>query len=151
MHDRLDRLQTTLYDEIPLSVALGLRVVSYIDGCVTLDAPLAPNINHKDTVFAGSLNAVATLAGWSLLWLLLDEAALTGKIVIQDSTIEYRHPVAADFAARCCLPTPAQLQRFLLTLRKRQRARLLLDVEIVQHAAVAVRFSGRYVVELVPH
>jgi thioesterase domain-containing protein len=148
MIDRLHRLQSTLHSEIPLSAALGLRVVSYVDSCVTLEAPLAPNINHKDSAFAGSLNAVATLTGWSLLWLLLDEAALPGKIVIQDSAIEYRAPVVADFAVRCRLPEAAQLQRFLLTLRKRQRARLALTAQIVQGDAVAVYFSGRYVVQL---
>ena len=148
MIDRLHRLQTTLHREIPLSAALGLRVMSYVDGCVTLEAPLAPNINHKESAFAGSLNAVATLTGWSLLWLLLDEAALAGKTVIQDSAIVYRAPVAADFAARCWLPEPAQLQRFLLTLRKRRRARLALTAQIGQGDLVAVHFSGRYVVQL---
>jgi thioesterase domain-containing protein len=54
-----------------------LLVDSYDQGRLTLKAPFAPNINDKGTVFAGTLNAVATLAGWSLLWLILREHNLT--------------------------------------------------------------------------
>jgi thioesterase domain-containing protein len=146
--DALRRLQATLHAEIPISEEIGITVGAYDDGCLALHAPLAPNINHKDTAFAGSLNAVATLAGWSLIWLLLDEARLPGKIVIQDSAIEYLRPVTSDFAARCRLPEADELSRFLMILRKKARARLQLQATISQEDRMAVRFSGRYVVHL---
>jgi thioesterase domain-containing protein len=145
--DALRRLQATLHTEIPISKEIGITIGAY-NRCLVLHAPLAPNINHKDTAFAGSLNAIATLAGWSLLWLLLDEVSLRGKIVIQDSTIEYLRPVAGDFAARCCLPESAELARFLAILRKKARARLQLQATISEQDRVAVRFTGRYVVHL---
>jgi thioesterase domain-containing protein len=146
--DALCRLQATLHAEIPISKEVGITVGAYDNGCLVLRAPLAPNINHKDTAFAGSLNATTTLAGWSLVWLALDEAALHGKIVIQDSTIEYLRPVTADFAARCCLPTSDELARFLTILRKKARARLQLQATISEAGHMAVRFTGRYVVQL---
>lgn len=146
--DALCRLQATLHTEIPISKDIGITVGPYNDGCLVLHAPLAPNINHKDTAFAGSLNAVATLAGWSLVWLTLDEAALSGKIVIQDSEIEYVQPVTSDFAARCCLPESDELSRFLTILRKKARARLQLHATIVEEDRLVVRFTGRYVVHL---
>ncbi len=113
------RLQATLHSEIPLSQAIGIAVHSYDDGCLALRAPLAPNINHKDTAFAGSLNALVTLTGWSLIWLLLDAEALRGKIVIQDSTIRYLRPVTQDFVARASLPPAEEIARFLLLLREK--------------------------------
>jgi thioesterase domain-containing protein len=146
--DALRRLQAILHTEIPISKEIGITAGSYDDGCLVLHAPLAPNINHKDTAFAGSLNAVATLAGWSLVWLVLDEAALRGKIVIQDSTIEYLAPVTGDFAARCCLPESGELARFLTMLRKKARARLPLQAIMLDEDRVVVRFTGRYVVHL---
>ena len=146
--DALRRLQATLHTEIPISKEIGITVGAYDDGCLVLHAPLAPNINHKDTAFAGSLNAVATLAGWSLVWLVLDEAALSGKIVIQDSAIEYLRPVTSDFAARCCLPGSDELSRFLTILRKKARARLQLQATIVEEDRMVIRFTGRYVVHL---
>jgi thioesterase domain-containing protein len=146
--DALPRLQATLHSEIPLSKAIGIAVGTYDNGCLTLQAPLGPNINHKDTAFAGSLNALVTLAGWSLTWLVLDAARLSGKIVIQDSTIHYLHPVTQDFVARCCQPEAGDLARFLIMLRKKGRARLELQAAIHEAGACAVSFSGRYVVQL---
>ena len=134
------------FGEIPLSQALGLRVVSG-DGGLTLHAPLAPNINHKDTAFAGSLNAVLTLAGWGLLWLLLERAELRAKVVIQDSQVDYLRPVTADFTAVCAEPADEVVERFLTTLRRHGRARLALDATISERGDVAVRFCGRYVVQ----
>ena len=95
-----------------------------------------------------SLNALVTLAGWSLIWLVLDTARLSGKIVIQDSTIQYLRPVTQDFVARCCQPETGDLARFLTMLRRKGRARLGLQAEIHEADACAVSFSGRYVVQL---
>jgi thioesterase domain-containing protein len=144
--EALRRLQDVLYAEIPISRALGLRVVSG-DGGLALCAPLAPNINHKDTAFAGSLNAVLTLAGWGLLWLLVDRARIPAKVVIQDSQIAYLYPVTADFTAVCDQPPAALEERFLATLRRHGRARLELHAAISEQGRAVVRFSGRYVVQ----
>lgn len=146
MTDALRRLQDVLSVEIPLSRALGLRVVSD-NGGLTLHAPLAPNINHKDTAFAGSLNAVLTLAGWGLLLLLLERAQLHAKVIIQDSQVDYLRPVTADFTAVCAAPAAEAVERFLTTLRRHGRARLALDATISEDGHVAVRFRGRYVVQ----
>lgn len=124
-----------------------MQVESYNGETLILHAPLAPNINHKQTAFAGSLNAVITLAGWGLLWLILKEENIAGKIVIQDSTINYLQPVVADFRAVCRRPDPAQLQRFLNILKKKGVARLELEavIETEPEKTLLVTFSGRYV------
>jgi thioesterase domain-containing protein len=144
---QLRSLQDTLATEIPISRAIGLTVAGFDNRILTLSAPLAPNINHKDTAFAGSLNAVLTLAGWSMLWLIARSAAIPAKVVIQDSTIRYLHPVTRDFAAECRLPASAEIDRFLLMLRKKGRARMELAAEIREEGRQAVAFSGRYVVQ----
>src|SRR6476646_8042129 len=90
--DDLRALQAVLDHDIPISAALGLKVAGFDAGTLRLAAPLAPNINHKDTAFAGSLNAVLTLAGWSLLWLIARSAGMPAKVVIQDSAIRYLRP-----------------------------------------------------------
>jgi thioesterase domain-containing protein len=145
--DQLRALQATLATEIPISNAIGLTVVNCDQDGMTLAAPLAPNINHKDTAFAGSLNAVLTLAGWSLIWLIVYTQGIPAKVVIQDSAIRYLRPVTRDFAARCRMPEPREVERFLLMLRKKGRARLELQAEIEENSTIAVAFSGRYVVQ----
>ena len=144
----LAQLQTTLNSQIPLTRALGLQVTGYSEQGLELTAPLQPNINHKDTAFAGSLNALTTLAGWGLIWLLLHEAELRGKIVIQDSTISYLKPVSTDFKASCKLPEPAVVARFLTLFQRKGKSRLELETVIYnEKAEIAVAFKGRYVVQ----
>lgn len=139
-------LQETLHHEIPLSQAMGLTVSAYDGASLTLRAPLAPNINHKSTAFAGSLNALTTLAGWGLIWLITHEQELPSVIVIQESATRYLRPVGQDFVATCHTPPARQIERFLTALRERGRARLPLVVEILgRDGEVAVTFTGRYV------
>lgn len=143
----LPELQATLYAEIPLSQAMQLEVGLKEPSQVLVTAPLAPNINHKDTAFAGSLNAALTLAGWSCVWLLVRDAELEGKIVIQDSAIKYHRPVTTDFTAQCAFPAAAERDRFLRVFRRRGAARLELTATIQELGRLAVSFVGRYVVQ----
>ncbi len=148
MHDRLQELQEILAREIPITQHLGISIESYDDAGLTLKAPLQQNINHKSTAFAGSLNALLTLAGWGLLWLILKERDLHAQIVIQESISSYLRPVTRDFSARCHKPDPTHIARLETTLRKKGKARLELQSEIREGDIVAVTFSGRYVIFL---
>jgi thioesterase domain-containing protein len=146
MDELLLELQQVLNHEIPLTHHLGLRVQRYdaVDG-LSLWAPISPNLNHKSTAFAGSLNAVLTLSGWSLVWLLLKQWEMSGTVVIQECTCHYLHPVHEDFVAQCRLPEPDTLNRFEAQMRSRRKGRIELSVEICQHEELAVSFRGRYV------
>jgi len=149
MTNLVQALQETLEHEIPLTQHLELRVISYDDSGLTLRAPLAPNINHKRTAFAGSLNALVTLAGWGLLWLILQEQEIPARVVIQDSSCSYRRPVSDDFSAFCRKPAPEQINKMAEALKKRGMARIELNVEVRNEATVAVAFTGRYVLMLI--
>src|SRR3569833_1080547 len=144
MEALLNELGRTLQDEIPLTRAIGISP-AWEDEGLELWAPLAPNVNHKDTAFAGSLASMATLAGWSFLWLLLRQEGLVGKIVIQDCSVRYLRPVTREIRARCAAPDPSALQSFLATFRKRGRARIELRAEIREGDQLAVELVGRYV------
>jgi thioesterase domain-containing protein len=141
----IDELQHILHTELPVTQHLGIRVDSTELERVTLTAPLSANRNHRGTAFAGSLNAIATLAGWSWVWLLLRRHDAQAHVVIQDSTISYLRPVSGDFTAICAAPDPAAAARFLTALRRRGRARLTLTVEVRDQKGAAVNFTGRYV------
>lgn len=149
MSEDIQALAATLHHEIPITRSLGITVESYDGQTLYLKAPLEANINHKATAFAGSLNALVTLSGWGLVWLVLKEAGITAKIVIQDSQVSYLRPVAADFIAGCRKPDPAQLKRFETMLLKKGKARLELQAEIRVGTQPAVTFQGRYVAHLV--
>ena len=142
----LEALRQTLRTEMPVTQHLGIEVASYRGGVLTLRAPLAANVNHKGTAFGGSLNAIATLACWGVLWLALGESGVAGEAVIQDSSVRYLRPVADDFTARAGPPDPEAFQRLLAAIRRRGRGRIGLSAEVLDAGGVAVNFSGRYVV-----
>ena len=54
-------IEQYLHRYIPLAIAMGVRVKDATPARVELTAPLAPNVNHHDSVFGGSAAAVATL------------------------------------------------------------------------------------------
>jgi len=141
----LMRLERTLHHEIPLTHAMGIRVVSFDEQGLMLSAPLAANINHKHTAFGGSLATLTTLAGWGLLHLLLREHP-PATIVIQESRTHYHRPVTGDFTALCALPATKVLGSFLETLKRRGMARIELAASIPADGRTAVEFHGRYVI-----
>lgn len=147
---RRDELARVLAEELPITQSLGITVREIGPDRVILAMPLAANRNHKGTVFAGSLNAVATLAGWSLLWRVMREAGIQAHVVIQDSAVRYLAPAQSDVLAEATPPDAAALERALLMLARRGRARVALGVVVRDHASqVVATLSGRYVVHYI--
>jgi thioesterase domain-containing protein len=139
-------LQAYLHAHIPLSVHLGAWVVEAGNERVRLQAPLAPNLNHRSTAFGGSISAMAILAGWSLLWVRLRGLTPGHHIVIAENSVAYLAPVTTDFTATCAAPADAAWERFLRTFRQRGRARIELEVAVEAAGATAASFRGRFVV-----
>jgi len=139
-------LEQLLRKEIPLTLAIDLRVESYDGQTLVMHAPIEPNLNHKRTAFGGSLYSLAVLAGWGMLWLKLREVGETGHIVVQQSSVDYREPVAGDLRARVELEDMGNFDRFFETYRRRGRARIRVEVGIEGREGRAMDFHGRYVV-----
>lgn len=143
----LSELQATLEREIPMSAQMGIRVHQGDADGLVMRLPLSPNRNHQQTAFAGSLNALCTIAGWGSVYLLLKELGRRGNIVIRRSTIKYQEPVtASEIYARCHPVNPAARQYFLEMLDDKGQAKLDLTVEVAGAEGSAVVFSGSYVV-----
>ena len=139
-------LEKYLLQHIPISAAMGIKVESASSQQVILSAPFLNNINHKNTVFGGSLHAVATLACWSLLHVnLLDISERNIQIFIASSEIFYTAPVISDFKAECCTPDSLEWERFRKTLQRKGKARLKLNAKIFQDSQLCVNYSGQFV------
>jgi thioesterase domain-containing protein len=143
----LEALRAVWREELPITNALGIEVAEARQGALVLRMPLAPNRNHKGTAFAGSLSALTTLAGWSLLWLALREAGEPAHVVIQDSSMRYLLPVHTDALATAMPPSAEEMAHLLEALRRHGRGRVAVQVVVRDVAGVEVaRFGGRYVV-----
>jgi thioesterase domain-containing protein len=143
----LIELQSILEREIPMCAQMGIRVHNGGADGLVMRLPLGPNRNHQQTAFAGSLNALCTIAGWGSVYLLLRELGRDGNIVIRRSTIRYQEPVSSsEIYARCQPVTPEARQYFLEMLGDKGQAKLDLTVEVAGSDGPAVSFSGSYVV-----
>ncbi|MEK1904456.1 MAG: YiiD C-terminal domain-containing protein [Pseudomonas sp.] len=146
MSDQRAYLEQLLHQDIPLTQALGLGVLGWQADELRLSLPLAANLNHKSSMFGGSLYCGAVLAGWGWLHLALREAEVTdGHIVIQQGQIDYPQPVLVDAVAVCAAPVAAEWDRFLALYRRRGLARIKLHSRILAAGVEAVHFSGQYV------
>ena len=140
-----EELELYLHSHIPLSMTMGVGVVSIEEQAVTLSAPLAPNINHRATVFGGSASAVAILCAWSLLHTRLAAAGIASRLVIQRNTMDYLAPIAGDFTAVAQLHPAADWALFHRTIERRGRARIEVDVAVMFDDRVAARLHGTFV------
>lgn len=138
-------LQKYLYAHIPLSAAMQVTVATVSETEVVLQAPLAPNINHRDTLFGGSASAVAILAAWSLLHLRTRALGIDCRLVIQRNNMEYLLPVAGNFSARAFLSDEKEWQRFVKLFQRRGRARISVLSELEYAGEVAGRLKGEFV------
>ena len=139
------RVERYLHQYIPLSAAMGVQVRTATVEHVKLAAPLAPNVNHAETVFGGSAAALATLSAWTLLHLRLEDARLDAQLVIQRSRMEFERPIPGDFEAVCNFGDASAWERFRATFARRGRARLTLAAHLVHLASRVASFEGDFV------
>lgn len=132
-----------LHEKIPLTRAMGVKVESYDSEKLVLSAPLETNHNHLGTAFGGSLAAIATLAGYALLWLELGDR--NSHVVIKSSSIQYRHPVHGNLRAVCKRLAPNQLDLFRTKFARTGKSGLELAVTIEENNRVCVDFQGLFV------
>jgi thioesterase domain-containing protein len=143
-----DELAQYLHAQIPLAHAMAVSVLSIEPNTVTLQAPLAPNINHRQSVFGGSAAALAILAGWALLHVRLHARGIAARLVIQRNTMEYRQPILAAFSARARLEHPERWERFTAALLRRGMGRIAVSAVLQQledGERVAGLFTGQFV------
>ncbi len=140
-----DELQAYLHAHIPLSHAMQVSVLDITSDSVLLAAPLAPNINHRETVFGGSASAVAILSAWALLHTRLRSAGVASRLVIQRNTMDYELPILGDFTARSSLADPDAWPQFMRMLSRRGKGRMEVRA-VLECAGQAVgRLSGEFV------
>lgn len=129
--------------EIPLVKAMQATVAAYDGTTLHVRAPLAPNLNHHDTAFGGSIATLAILGGWSLLHLALVEAQTPALVIIQRMSLEYLRPVDADFEA--VATKPADLADFVASVKRKRKGRQSLQVEIHCNGRCCAKLEAHYV------
>lgn len=138
-------LEQYLHEHIPLSRAMGVEVVETDWNGVTLRAPLAPNINHRETVFGGSASAVAILAAWALLYVRLQHEHVNCRLVIQRNTMTYERPIVSTFDASSTIQDSLAWEKFLRTFARKNLARISIAATLRCNEEQVGKFEGDFV------
>ena len=141
----LRELETYLHGHIPLSLAMQVSVLDSTPEQVVLSAPLAPNINHRETVFGGSASALAILSAWTLLHTKLSASGLKSTLVIQRNTMSYEKAITGIFTAKATAPSADAWPSFARMLQRKGRARITVSSVLMQEGNVAGHFEGDFV------
>lgn len=136
-------LQATLHELIPISRAMGIEVSRLDREELELRAPLALNHNHAGSGFAGSVYAIASLAGWAMLRQLVEREALEAELVLGEATIRYQRPLRRELRALVRL-SEAEQARVVGLLRRGEKVRLELEIPLGDPADPDARFVGSY-------
>lgn len=134
-------LQETWHNQIPITQQMGIKVYQYTGELLEVRAALNANINMHQTMFAGSIYSMATLAGWGMVHLLLRENTLHGDIVLGKGEIKYNKPISNMPKAVVRLNS---VKGELSVLRDSKKAVLELSVELFDHNVYAGIFKGLY-------
>ena len=131
------------HEQIPITRAMGVRVVAHDETGFVIEAPVALNSNHLRTGFGGSINAVATLAAYGFLWVELRDPAV--HVVVAESSIRFLRPVRTMIHAICQRPGPEEWAAFQTRFAEKHKARIVLRVKVVEEGEIAADFEGVFV------
>ncbi|MDQ6656182.1 MAG: thioesterase domain-containing protein [Verrucomicrobiota bacterium] len=141
--DELADAEAFFHAQIPLTRAMGLRVVADAENGFAIEAPVALNYNHLRTAFGGSINAVATLAGYGFLWLELRGS--DAHVVVAESSMRFLRPIRETIRAVCVRPSAEELAQFRAKLSAKGTAGIRLQVRVEEEGAVAAQLNGLFV------
>jgi thioesterase domain-containing protein len=131
------------HEQIPITRAMGVRVVVHNENEFIVEAPVALNSNHLRTAFGGSINAVATLAAYGRVWLGLQNHAV--HVVVAESSIRFLRPVRQTIRATCLRPEHDKWAEFQTRFAEKGKAHITLRVKVIEAGETAAEFEGIFV------
>jgi thioesterase domain-containing protein len=139
-------IEQYLHEHIPISKAMSVSVTSIDANGVILSAPLLPNINHRSTVFGGSISTIAILSAWTFVRVRLQVLEIPCRIIIKSNSINYLKPIEGSFHAHCLTPPQHDWDKFIEVVARRGKGRICLNVEVNDGKKIlAAKFQGEYV------
>lgn len=139
----IDELQRTWHEQIPITRYMQLEICHRHDDVFAISAPLEPNINVHQTMFAGSIYTVATLCGWGAVHLSMAKQKAVGSIVLADANIRYRKPVKGMPIAETMWQ---KLEVNWELLKSGNKVKINVAVNVIENNDIAAVFTGVYVV-----
>ncbi|MBN1648415.1 MAG: YiiD C-terminal domain-containing protein [Spirochaetales bacterium] len=135
-----------IHEHIPVTAAMDFSVSEYSDTRIVLSAPLDTNINHRQSVFGGSISSLLIMSAWAYMYAILQTLGEKGTIVIQNSNVNYYKPIRNDFQAESIEAEKSEYERFVRMLKKFGKSRMIVRSKITEDGEALASFSGSFVV-----
>jgi len=136
--------------EIPLLTAMQLSFIDYDNLTLTMEAPLAPNINNKGTAFGGSIASICLFGGWAVSTLAFaDHDIHDTEIVVFKNEMTFERPARGHLVIKAMLK-PEDFEPCLARLQAndRKRIRMNIHVDLYHDDERCATMDGLYVVWL---
>lgn len=145
----IKELEKKLYEQIPLTKFMNLKIINYNNIDLTTTAPLNININDKGTAFGGSLATITIISAWSLCWLIQKELEFnSNNIVVIKNEHSYKKPVTKDIVCKTFKPTEEEIKNLKQKLLSKKSASIKIKSQIIEDGEICVEFVGFYVIKL---
>jgi len=146
----LTRFEAECRADIPLLTAMQLSFIDYDKLTLTMEAPLAPNINNKGTAFGGSIASICLFGGWAVATLaFIDNDIHNTEIVVYKNEMTFERPARGHLTIRARIESE-ELEPCLARLQAndRKRIRLNIHVDLYHDEDRCATMDGLYVVWL---
>ena len=146
----LERFEAECQRDIPLLNAMHLALVDYDDLVLTMEAPLAPNINNKGTAFGGSIASICLFGGWAVATLaFMDHGINNTEIVVYKNEMTFERPARGHLVVKVTIDR-GEFETCLEKLQANTDERIRFDVgvELFHDDERCATMKGLYVVWL---
>jgi thioesterase domain-containing protein len=146
----LEKFEAECRRDIPLLTAMELSLANFDDLALTLEAPLAPNINNKGTAFGGSIASIGLFGGWAVATLaFMDHGIDNTEIVVFKNEITFERPARGHLVVKAALDRDGFADCLdKLRAGSDERLRFNVGVDIFHDDQRCATMQGLYVVWL---
>jgi thioesterase domain-containing protein len=126
----IKRFESDCRLDIPLLDAMQLSFVTYEHLSLTMEAPLAPNINNKGTAFGGSIASICLFGGWAVATLaFIDHDIHNTEIVVFRNEMTFERPARGLLSVNAHIK-PDDFEACLARLKAGDPSRIRLDIHV---------------------
>jgi thioesterase domain-containing protein len=126
----LNRFEAECRQDIPLLNAMHLSFGSFENLTLTMEAPLAPNINNKGTAFGGSIASICLFGGWAVATLAFaDNDIHNTEIVVYKNEMTFERPARGHLVVNAFI-RPDDFAACLARLKAKDTNRIRLDIHV---------------------
>lgn len=141
----LKELNQFLYQNMPATKAMKIRLLEFENNQLKTSAPLEPNINDKGTFFGGSGSSLMIISAWSLIELLCKSSKIEADVVIFSNQAKWLKPLKDSANIFSELSSEWKPQTIIQRLKKNKSTPLECRINLFSEQSIkCVEMTAKY-------